>query len=157
MTTLRRRENVVDKEKEISSPSPPSKQKGLNESKKRIIKETSQTSSKGSILTIFLIFFLLGVSARIALKLSNDVGGDDDTIQEFFPWQLQRPELSAMQVLRSYHLELEQVQLYLLWTQDLWLQLVESTLVSQQRSKQMVTLPLRVLSQLPTLLVMVKD
>jgi len=96
MTTLRRRENVVDKEKE-TSPSPPSKQKGLNESKKRIVKESSQASSKGSILTIFLIFFLLGVSARIALKLSNDVGGDDDTIQEFFPWQLQRPELSAME------------------------------------------------------------
>ena len=96
MSTLRRRENVVDKEKE-TSPSPPSKQKGLNESKKRIVKESSQTSSKGSILTIFLIFFLLGVSARIALKLSNDIGGDDDTIQEFFPWQLQRPELSAME------------------------------------------------------------
>ena len=96
MSTLRRRENV-DRNEEKEEESPKKKAQGLNESKKRIVKESSVSSSRGSAITIFLIFFLLGVSARIALKLSNDFEGDDGSIREFFPWQLQRPELSAME------------------------------------------------------------
>jgi hypothetical protein len=59
----------------------------LNESGKRIVVERSTKRGKVSLIGLFALFFLLGISARIVLNLSSSYGNDDTQIGIFFPWQ----------------------------------------------------------------------